>query len=98
GVQTCALPIFGDLQTRLSQLKLNLSRQLSSPPPNGEEVIQQTVKEIDALLKERSKRSANSLDANFKLRLTEPVRSRFSLQGLESLEQVRQSGAETLLV
>ena len=87
----------GDLQTRLSQLKLNLSRQLSSPPPNGEEVIQQTVKEIDALLKERSKRSANSLDANFKLRLTEPVRSRFSLLGLESLEQIRQSGAETLL-
>lgn len=87
----------GDLQTRLSQLKLSLSRQISSPPPNGEEVIQQAVKEVDVLLKERGKRSANSLDATFKLRLTEPVRSRFSLQGLESLEKIRQSGAETLL-
>lgn len=87
----------GDLQTRLSQLKLSLSRQISSPPPNGEEVVRQAVQEVDALLKERSKRSANSLDANFKLRLTEPVRSRFSLQGLESLEKIRQSGAETLL-
>lgn len=87
----------GDLQTRLSQLKLSLSRQISSPPPNGEEVVRQAVQEVDALLKERSKRSAKSLDANFKLRLTEPVRSRFSLQGLESLEKIRQSGSETLL-
>jgi len=87
----------GDLQTRLSQLKLTLSRQISSPLPNGEESIQQAVQEVNALLKERSKRSANSLDANLKLRLTEPVRSRFSLQGLESLDTIRQSGRETLL-
>lgn len=87
----------GDLQTRLSQLKLNLSRQISSPQPNGEETIRQAVQEVGELLKERSKRSGNSLDANLKLRLTEPVRSRFSLQGLESLEQIRQSGRETLL-
>lgn len=87
----------GDLQTRLSHLKLALSRQISSPPPNGEEAIQQAVQQVDKLLKERSKRSANSLDAGFKLRLTEPVRSRFSLQGLESLEKIRQSGSETLL-
>ncbi|WP_181296189.1 hypothetical protein [Pseudomonas sp. Q2-TVG4-2] len=87
----------GDLQTRLSQLKLNLSRQISSPQPDGEEVIQQSVHQIGELLKERSKRSGNSLDANLKLRLTEPVRSRFSLQGLESLDKIRQSGRETLL-
>jgi hypothetical protein len=87
----------GDLQTRLSQLKLNLSRQISSPQPNGEESIRQTVQQVGELLKERSKRSGNSLDANLKLRLTEPVRSRFSLQGLESLEKIRQSGRETLL-
>lgn len=87
----------GDLQTRLSQLKLALSRQISSPPPNGEEAIGQAVQQVDALLEERTKRSANSLDANFRLRLNEPVRSRFSLQGLESLEQIRQSGRETLL-
>ena len=87
----------GDLQTRLSQLKLNLSRQISSPQPNGEESIRQTVQQVGELLKERSKRSGNSLDANLKLRLTEPVRSRFSLQGLESLDKIRQSGRETLL-
>lgn len=87
----------GDLQVRLSQLKLNLSRQISSPQPNGEESIRQTVQQVGELLKERSKRSGNSLDANLKLRLTEPVRSRFSLQGLESLEKIRQSGRETLL-
>ena len=87
----------GDLQSRLSQLKLTLSRQISAPTASGEEVIEQAVREVGALLEERSKRSAHSLDATFKLRLTEPVRSRFSLQGLESLETIRQSGAETLL-
>ena len=87
----------GDLQTRLSQLKLNLSRQISSPQPNGEESIRQTVQQVGELLKERSQRSGNSLDANLKLRLTEPVRSRFNLQGLESLDKIRQSGRETLL-
>ncbi len=87
----------GDLQTRLSQLKLDLSRQISTPQPNGRESIQQAVQQVDDLLKERSKRSGSSLDANLRLRLTEPVRSRFSLQGLESLETIRQSGRETLL-
>ncbi len=87
----------GDLQTRLSQLKLNLSRQISSPQPDGEDAIQQSVNQLNELLKARSKRSGNSLDANLKLRLTEPVRSRFSLQGLESLDTIRQSGRETLL-
>jgi len=87
----------GDLQTRLSQLKLSLSRQISSPQPSGEECIRHTVQQIGELLKERSQRSGNSLDATLKLRLTEPVRSRFSLKGLESLEAIRQSGRETLL-
>ncbi|EQM75371.1 hypothetical protein [Stutzerimonas stutzeri] len=87
----------GDLQTRLSQLKLSLSRQISSPQPSGEESIRHTVQQVGELLKERSQRSGHSLDATLKLRLTEPVRSRFSLQGLESLEAIRQSGRETLL-
>lgn len=87
----------GDLQTRLSQLKLNLSQQISAPQSDGEAAIQQAVQHVGDLLKERSKRSGHSLDANLKLRLTEPVRSRFSLQGLESLDKIRQSGRETLL-
>jgi len=87
----------GDLQARLQQLKLDLSRQISSPQPQGEDAIRHAVREVSALLEARSQRSGNALDANLKLRLTEPVRSRFSLQGLESLEKIRESGRETLL-
>ncbi|MCJ0975269.1 hypothetical protein MST27_18010 [Pseudomonas sp. PS1] len=87
----------GDLQSRLSQLKLDLSRQISAPQPSGEENIRRSAQQLDELLKARRQRSGESLDATLKLRLTEPVRSRFSLQGLESLEQIRQSGRETLL-
>jgi hypothetical protein len=87
-----------DLHGRLSQLKLSLSREISSPTSNtGPDAIRHAMQEVEQLLRERSKRSANSLDATLKLRLSEPVRSRFSLQGLESLEAIRQSGRETLL-
>jgi hypothetical protein len=87
-----------DLHGRLSQLKLSLSREISSPTSSsGPDAIRHAMQEVEQLLRERSKRSANSLDATLKLRLSEPVRSRFSLQGLESLEAIRQSGRETLL-
>ncbi|MCQ4297166.1 hypothetical protein NAU58_16430 [Pseudomonas stutzeri] len=87
-----------DLHGKLSQLKLSLSREISSPTSNtGPDAIRHAMQEVEQLLRERSKRSANSLDATLKLRLSEPVRSRFSLQGLESLEAIRQSGRETLL-
>ncbi|MBU2014833.1 hypothetical protein ACBG90_05595 [Stutzerimonas kunmingensis] len=87
-----------DLQGRLSQLKLALSREISSPTPNsGPDAIRHAMQEVEQLLRERGQRSANSLDATLKLRLSEPVRSRFSLQGLDSLEAIRQSGRETLL-
>lgn len=87
----------GDLHSRLSQLKLVLSRQISSPPVNGEEAVRQAVGQVEELLQDRSKRTANSLDATFRLRLNEPVRSYFRLSGLESLDQIRQSGRETLV-
>ncbi|MCQ2049094.1 Uncharacterised protein [Stutzerimonas stutzeri] len=87
-----------DLQGRLSQLKLALSREISSPTANsGPDAIRHAMQEVEQLLRERGQRSANSLDATLKLRLSEPVRSRFSLQGLDSLEAIRQSGRETLL-
>ncbi|EXF44255.1 hypothetical protein BAY1663_03324 [Pseudomonas sp. BAY1663] len=87
-----------DLHGRLSQLKLSLSRELGSPSQAaGQEAIRHAVQQVGELLKERGTRSAHSLDANLKLRLSEPVRSRFSLQGLDSLETIRQSGRETLL-
>ena len=87
-----------DLHGRLSRLKLSLSREISSPTSSsGADAIRHAMQDVEQLLRERSKRSANSLDATLKLRLSEPVRSRFSLQGLDSLEAIRQSGRETLL-
>jgi hypothetical protein len=86
-----------ELHGRLSQLKLVLSRELSTTRPQAQEAIHAEVRQVDELLKERGKRSAHSLDANFRLRLNEPVRSRFTLQGLENIETLRESGRETLL-
>lgn len=87
-----------ELSDQLSALKLNLSRQISSPQSAGErENIASTLQQLNSLLEQRAKRSGESLDATFKLRLNEPLRSRFSLQGLESIEAVQRSGKETLL-
>lgn len=85
------------LASRLRQLKLSLSRELSGSQPSDREGVKQAMREVEQLLDERSQRSAGTLDANLRLRLTEPVRSRFSIQGLESIEQVQQAGRETLL-
>lgn len=62
----------GDLHSRLSQLKLVLSQQISSPPANGEETVQQAVRQVEELLQDRSKRTANSLDATFNLMQRSP--------------------------
>lgn len=86
-----------DLESRLSQLKLRLSRELGTAQPGGKEALQQAIRQVQDLLGQRVERSGNALDATLKLSLNEPVRSRFSLQGLESIEAIRQSGKETLL-
>lgn len=87
-----------ELSDQLSALKLNLSRQISSPQSTGErENIARSLQQLNSLLEQRAKRSGESLDATFKLRLNEPLRSRFSLQGLESIETVQRSGKEILL-
>ncbi|MDT4854511.1 hypothetical protein FQZ97_888170 [compost metagenome] len=59
--------------------------------------MREAAQQVNKLLEERSKRSGNALDASLRLRLHEPVRSRFSLQGLESVENIQRSGKETLL-
>lgn len=88
----------GDLSDQLSALKLQLSRQLASPQTSGERAaIQQSVQQLNSLLDQRAKRSGDSLDATLKLRLNEPLRSRFKVEGLESLAQVRLAGKETLV-
>ncbi len=87
-----------ELSDQLSALKLSLSRQISSPQSASErENISRTLQQLNSLLDQRAKRSGGSLDATFKLRLNEPLRSRFSLQGLESIDAVQRSGKETLL-
>lgn len=87
-----------ELSSRLSALKLNLSRQLASPQTSNErESIERTLQQVNNLLEQRSKLSGESLDATLKLRLNEPLRSQFSIQGLDSLETIRRAGNETLL-
>jgi hypothetical protein len=87
----------GELAGRLGQLKLSLSRELSNAQAGEREGLKQELEQVRQLLAQRSQRSAQSLDAGFKLRLTEPVRSRFGLQGLESMAAIQQAGKETLL-
>ena len=87
----------GDLVEQLSTLKLSISRQLSSPASNERDTISQGLQQVNILLDERSKRTSQSLDAGFNLRLNEPLRSRFSLPGLESVEAIKQSGRDTLV-
>ncbi|MGG2398556.1 hypothetical protein ACJRW5_16595 [Pseudomonas sp. SH1-B] len=87
----------GDLAGRLGQLKLSLSRELSSAQTGERETLRRELEQVRKLLAERGQRSGEALDASFKLRLNEPVRSRFTLQGLESIASVQQAGKETLL-
>ena len=87
----------GELAGRLGQLKLSLSRELSNAQAGEREGLKRELEQVRQLLAERGQRSGEALDASFKLRLTEPVRSRFSLQGLESMATIQQAGKETLL-
>lgn len=88
----------GAVAEQLSTLKLSLSRQLSSAQTSSErDSITRSLQQLNSLSQQRAKDSGESLDASFKLRLNEPLRSRFSWQGLESIDAVQRSGKETLL-
>ncbi|WP_178111173.1 hypothetical protein [Pseudomonas sp. 8Z] len=87
----------GDLSGRLGQLKLTLSRELSNAQSGQREGLKRELDQVNKLLSERSQRSGQSLDASFKLRLNEPVRSRFTLDGFDSIAALQQAGKETLL-
>lgn len=87
----------GGLASRLGQLKLSLSRELSNAQAGEREGLKQELAEVRQLLAERSQRSAGALDATLRLRLNEPVRSRFSLAGLENMQAIQAAGKETLL-
>lgn len=87
------------VQARLSQLKLKLGRQLSAPAANTAEMdgAREALKKVNAILQQRSRLDDNVIDPSYQLKLTEPVRVRFSLQGLESIDQIQQAGQETLV-
>lgn len=87
----------GELAGRLGQLKLSLSRELSNAQAGERDGLKRELEQVRKLLADRGQRSGEALDASFKLRLNEPVRSRFSLQGLDSIAAVQQAGKETLL-
>ena len=87
----------GELAGRLGQLKLSLSREIGNAQAGEREALKRELEQVRTLLAERGQRSGEALDASFKLRLNEPVRSRFTLQGLDSVAAVQQAGRETLL-
>ena len=87
----------GDLAQSLSQLKLSLSRELGKAQVGERDGLQQELDQVNKLLAQRRKRSAQSLDSSMRLRLNEPVRSRFSMAGIDSMAQVQEAGKETLL-
>ncbi|WP_165676713.1 hypothetical protein [Metapseudomonas otitidis] len=87
----------GELVGHLEQLKLNLGRELASSLPSDRETLRETIRDVNALLRRRGARTGQSLDADLRLRLGEPVRSRFRLEGLDSLEAIQAAGRETLV-
>lgn len=86
----------GELSDRLNQLKLSLGRELASGQGGNRKQLDQPLKQASDLLDQRSERSGG-LDANLDLHLHEPARTRFSIDGLETLDQARDGGRETLL-
>ena len=69
----------------------------SSGAALDEDAMSRLVTRLNRLLDDRSQRSGSSLDAQLNLKLDEPLRSRFTIKGLESLQAVQASGSETLL-
>src|SRR5690625_1179131 len=86
-----------DLEGWLSRLKLSLGRMISSADSEQKAAVEKEIREVDALLQQRAERAGGALDANLKLNLNEPLRARFSIQGLESIAAIQRSGAEILV-
>lgn len=86
-----------DLEGRLAGLKLSLSRMIGSAEPEQRAAAQQALQQVNELLQQRMQRAGGAVDAGFKLSLNEPLRIRFSLQGLESMQAIQRAGAEILV-
>lgn len=84
---------------QLSSFKRDLGRSLNGASKGtlDSETLGRSVKRLNDLLENRSRLSAASVDAQLGLNLDQPLRSRFSIKGLESMSHVQASGNETLL-
>ena len=87
-----------DLATYLDQLKLQVSQRMSRAQAAEQGSLEETATALEKLLQQRARRTGGSLDANLQLSLNEPARSRFSLPRLDSLDSLRHSGLQTLVI
>lgn len=86
------------LNAALGEVKLGLGRHLAGAiTPAEREASLRHLAEAQRLIEARSKATGGSLDANLRLRLTEPARSRVQIDALENLAAVQAAGSETLL-
>lgn len=85
------------LSSRLRQLKLSLSRELSGAQGGDREGLQQAIRDVEQLLSDRASSTGGALDSSLRLRISEPARSSFSILGIENVAQVQEAGKETLL-
>lgn len=87
------------LATHLNAFRRDLGRALDGPAigANDNAAIASAVTRLNELLDNRSRLSGASLDAHLDVNFDEPQRSRFSIEGLESLQGIQASGSETLL-
>ncbi|WP_220347756.1 hypothetical protein [Alkalilimnicola ehrlichii] len=85
------------VEARLSHLKFQVSRQISAADSGSNPAIQEALRQVRQLLEQRSELTNGALDPSFKLSLNEPPRVRVTLQGLDSIESIQQSGQETLV-
>lgn len=89
-----------EVAEHMTGLKRDVGRSLAAPSKQVApdlEVIGRSVARLNDLLDQRSRLSSASLDGELNLSLQAPLRSRFSIKGLESLHRVLASGSEALL-
>ena len=84
---------------QLGNFKRDLGRSLSGATKGNldSQTLTRSVERLNDLLENRNRLSAASVDAQLRLNLDQPLRSRFTIEGLESLSTVQASGSETLL-
>ena len=87
-----------EVAEHMNGLKREVGRNLAAKQMAPDSaVIGRSVARLNDLLDQRSRLSSASLDAELNLNLQGPLRSRFSIKGLESLHSVLASGSEALL-